>query len=471
MTWRTGVLVACALWGLGPGLGAAEFPLRLAESGRHLEDRQGRAFFVNGEAAWSLTHNLTYEQAVRYLEDRRARGINALMVSVPDAYAPDGLPSFPPDRQGHHPFLDDDVTRPNEAYWRHVDRVLARTEEMGFLVLLWPYYLGCCDDGYMRLFLQNGPTRARAYGRTVGRRYSSRSNLIWVHGGDHDPDTAKGLIPALKDWLRSGGHNPARTRELVATVKDGISEVAPRHLHAAHWAPETDPFAPYGEGFTDLYTTYTYGPVAAAVSRHYDHRPVKPVILIETHYENDWAGKTAEEVRRYPYRAVLSGAAGHFFGNRPLWFSGHGWEAALDSPGSRSMEHVGRLFQSRPWADLVPARAGLLVASGGGDPRSDDGVQSARAADGSFAMAFLPSKRTIEIDTSRISGAVARAWWFDITTGAATPAGEVPTHGRRRFTTPGGTGFVLILDDLSRGYPPPGELPLAGPALPPPPSP
>ena len=151
---------------------------RLSRSGwrcrGHMVDQRGEPIFVNGEAAWSITHNLTYDEAVRYLEDRKARGIDALMVSVPDAFAPDGRASYPPDRQRNHPFVENDVSRPNEAYWQHVDRVIGKTEEMGFPVFFWPFYLGCCDDGYMRLFLEDGPAKALANGRYVGRRYGSR---------------------------------------------------------------------------------------------------------------------------------------------------------------------------------------------------------------------------------------------------------------------------------------------------------
>ena len=450
-------------WALAAALNAAEpqFPLKVATSGRHLVDQRGEPFFVNGDAAWSLTHNLTYDEAVRYMEDRKAKGINALILSVPDAFAPDGGASYPPDRQGNQPFVGGDISAPNEAYWRHVDRVLATSEERGFLVLLWPFYLGCCNDGYMGLFLQNGPEKARAYGHFVGQRYGGRKNVVWVHGGDHDPGTAEGFVAATEDWLHAGGHNPARTRDLVAAVRAGIADSGSTQLHAAHWAPETDPYSPFGETFTDLYTTYTYGAVAALVSRHYGHRPTKPVLLLETHYENDWAGKTSEEVRKYPYRAVLAGASGHFFGNKPLWFCGHGWEVALDSPGSRSMEYVGRLFRSRRWEQLAPEKAGQLVTAGGGDPVSDDGVQAARAADGSFAMALLPFRRTIEVDLGRISGPSARAWWFDISTGTATDAGQLPTGRRRSFTPPLAGSFVLVLDDARRGFPAPGSYPPA----------
>jgi hypothetical protein len=429
------------------------FPLKVSDSGHHLVDQRGAPFLVNGDTPWSLTHNLTYDEAVRYMENRKAKGINALIVSAPDAYGPDGKATDPPDRSGNRPFVDNEISRPNEPYWQNVDKVLAKSEEMGFLVLFFPGYLGCCNDGYLALLQTGGPAKARTYGRFVGQRYAGRKNIVWVHGGDRDPGEA---------------------RDVVAAIRDGIRETAPRHLHATHWAPETAPYAPFGRSFADLYLTYTYKPVSALVWQHYSHQPTKPVLLVETNYEDDWAGKRFEEVRKYPYRALLSGAAGHFFGNKPLWFCGYGWESALESPGSRAMEHVGRLFRSRPWERLVPNRADLLVAiwerlfpsrathlvvAGQWDPASNAGVQAGRADDGSFAMAFLPDRRTVRLNLAEISGTTVRAWWFDIATGTAIAAGEFPTVGRHDFTPPSDGSFVLVLDDASRGFPPPGGSP------------
>jgi len=57
---------------------------------RYLADQRGLPFLIHGDTPWSLTHNLTFEEAVRYMTARRAQGFNTLMVSVPDAYDPEG---------------------------------------------------------------------------------------------------------------------------------------------------------------------------------------------------------------------------------------------------------------------------------------------------------------------------------------------------------------------------------------------
>jgi len=418
------VLVSLAL--VTPAVSGAHFPLKVSQDGRYLVDREGRPFFVHGDTPWSLTHNLTYEEAVRYMENRRAKGFNALILSIPDAYAPDGKYPDLPDRYGNRPFVDRDVSRPNEPYWKHVDRVLAQSEELGFLAFFFPAYLGCCEDGYMKLFLENGPDRAREYGRWLGTRYRGRRNIVWVHGGDHNVGEAQNVVKA---------------------VREGIQAISPKQMHAVHWAPETPAWAPFGEEWIDIYTVYTYGPVAPRVLSYWQHRPVKPIILIETDYENDFNHKTADDVRKFPYRAVLSGAAGHFFGNRPLWFCGNGWQDALDSRGARYMEIAGRLFRSRPWHKLVPDAEGRLIIKGGGDTPGDDAVQAAIASDSTFAMAFLPSARLIELDLKVLGGRAVKVTWFSPKTGTASPAGiHHPGNQILKLLPPGDGDWVLILE-------------------------
>jgi len=417
---------------------AAVFPLKVDPSGRILVDQQGAPFLVHGDTPWSLTHNLTFEEAVRYLEDRRARGFNTLLVSAPDAYDPDGKASYPPDRYGHQAFADGDWTRPVEAYWAHVDRVLRKTADMGFLVLFSPAYLGCCDDGYEAEIVRNGEAKALAYGRWIGGRYAGLANLVWVHGGDRNPFVAEKEVRALARGIREGGA---------------------RQMFTGHWASGTSGLDHLAD-VLDLNTSYTYGPVAWRVLHDRARHPRTPTILVETHYENDFGKKTAEDVRAYPYRALLSGAAGHLFGNRPLWFCGRGWEAALGLPGSRYMEIARRFFDSLEWWELEPDIAHQFVVDGRGDPGGNDGAQVAVARGGDTLVAYLPSRLTLKVRLPRLSGEALRGFWFDPRTGAATPIGTFPRDGVRPFQPPADGDWLLVLADASRARPalgPPGR--------------
>jgi len=419
--------------------GAADtaFPLRIGATGRYLVDQKGVPFLIHGDTPWSLTHNLTFEQAARYMETRRAQGFNTLLVSVPDAYDPEGKKTYSPDRYGQQPFVGDDLTQPNEAYWAHVDRVFRQAEKLGFLLLVAPAYLGCCDDGYVELLKKSGPVRCRAYGLWLGKRYRALSNLLWVHGGDR---------------------NPWDVRDEVRALAQAIREVDERHLHTAHWANGTAAFDYFGdEGWLDLNSSYTYGPVAWRLLADRDHTPPRPTFLIETHYENDFGGRTAADVRAYPYRALLSGAAGHLFGNKPLWFCGEGWEQALQSPGAAYMAVALALFRSRAWYELEPDRAHQVVVEGHDESGADEGVQAAVTRGGDTLIAYLPrSRKEVRVDLERLSGRRLRAHWFDPRTGQATLVGTFDRYPARSFAAPTQDDWVLVLDDEAKGYPVPG---------------
>ena len=61
-----------------------------------------------------------------------------------------------------------------------------------------------------------------------------------------------------------------------------------------------------------------------------------------------------------------------------------------------------------------------------------------------------------------ISGARIRAWWYSPRDGSVGDIGMLPNQGERMFNPPGdpaeGNDWVLVLDDASSGFPPPGEI-------------
>jgi hypothetical protein len=60
----------------------ASFPLRLKRGERYLVDSRGQPFLIHGDAAWSLLVQLKRDEVDDYLEDRVARGFNALLVNL-----------------------------------------------------------------------------------------------------------------------------------------------------------------------------------------------------------------------------------------------------------------------------------------------------------------------------------------------------------------------------------------------------
>lgn len=173
-------------------VGAAEsdstFPVRVSANNRYLEDASGKPFLLQGDTAWSLMVQLTKEETEEYLENRRQKGFNAILVNLIEQFYADNPPK---NKYGDEPFTTpDDFATANEKYFAHADWVIQKAKEKGILVVLNPCYTGfspnfkTARDGWVQATLANGPEKCRDYGRYIGRRYKNQTNIIWQAGGD-----------------------------------------------------------------------------------------------------------------------------------------------------------------------------------------------------------------------------------------------------------------------------------------------
>ena len=173
------------------------------------------------------------------------------------------------------------------------------------------------------------------------------------------------------------------------------------------------------------------------------------------------------DVRLAAYRALLAGAAGHAYGNNDVWQmwarglepqlgANTPWDEALDHAGAFQMGHLRRLFESRPWQQLEPAQDVVLGANAPGEGF----VRAALAQDRSFAFVYSPRGETVAVDQGRLGAVDVTSWWFDPRYGRAYKVHTGVGTAVQFFTPPSsgrGCDWVLVLDDASRGFPPPGE--------------
>ena len=399
----------------------ASFPLRIDAASHYPTDGNGHPFFMQGDAAWSLIGDLTIEEAFLYLEDRKSRGFNTVLVSLLEHRFSRNAPA---NAYGDKPFVDGgNFVSPNEAYFVQVDRVLEKACDLGFLVLLTPAYLGYGggDDGWYREMADAGVEPLKTYGRFLGKRYGHYKNIIWVHGGDYDP----------------------ADKTLVGAIATALLEEAPGALGTSHNAPETAPLDFWGrQAWIQLNNVYTYGAVRDAALREHKARRAMPFFLMESAYEFEH-GADEHRVRVQAYQAILSGAFGHIFGNNPIWhFGGPGlypqsmsWREALDSPGARSMEVLRNFLFSVKWWLLEPDDENRLLV--GGDGADMNRAVGAIASNRSFAVAYMPDGNSVVFDLSSLSEGRVHAQWRDPSTGEVTVAGDSPPGVIRvKFTPP-----------------------------------
>ena len=101
---------------------------------RFLMREDGTSFFYLADTAWEMFHRLTYEEADAFMKTRTEQGFNVLQVMVLEEH--DGLDV--PSVSGHTALIDHDPTRPNEAYFAHIDRVVRRANELGLVIAMLP---------------------------------------------------------------------------------------------------------------------------------------------------------------------------------------------------------------------------------------------------------------------------------------------------------------------------------------------
>ena len=411
------------------------YPVKISANHRYLVDQNNKPVLLQGDAAWSLLVGLTKPQVEEYLKNRREKDFNLLMVNLIEHK----FCKHPPNNaEGEGPFTTPgDFSTPNEKYFAFADWVIKKAAESGIQILLAPIYLGYkgTDEGWYEETLANSPEKCLEYGRYVGKRYKDFDNVMWLIGGDR---------------------NPEKALERLDLVALGIREADKRHLFTAHVAPEASPVEQFANsGWLDSNSTYTYEIVHQKLLADYNRTPILPTFLIESSYEGEH-NSSEVQIRRQAYWAVLCGGMGHIIGNRPIWLFDPGWQAAMDLPGSVGMMYWGKLFRSHRWYDLVPDQKHEVVTSGLGEFRGLDYLSAARTPDGGTVIAYMPTSRKITVDISKVSGSQAKGWWFDPRTGKATPIGVFPTSGSREFTPPGEGDWVLVLDNVSHQLPAPG---------------
>jgi Protein of unknown function (DUF4038)/Putative collagen-binding domain of a collagenase len=440
------------------GASSAAYPLKVSANHRYLVDQNNRPFLIAGDVPQPLVTMVSVADAASYFDDRQAHGFNAMWIDVlvagpyyPDSRVDggtyDGILPFTGYLSGWTDTPHYDLTKPNEAYFARVDRMLTLAAQHGMVVFLDPIETG----QWLPTLRNNGPAAAAAYGRYLGHRYQRFDNIIWLNGND------------FNSWRDS------MDDQVVRAVAIGIQSADPRHLHTIEMNVETsssydDPTWP---PIAAINSTYTYSPTYFQMWHSYNQTPVAPTFLLEAHYDlmdfgKPWDYGTPPVLRHQEYWAMLSGGKGQLYGNGYTCYFMPGWKSHIDTVGVTQFEIWHRFFAALPWQDLVPDQDHSVVVDGLGAlgdmqtrVTNSEFCTASRTPDGSWVIAYMPTARTITLDMTSLKGP-ATAKWFDPTNGAYTiiPGGPFANTGTRQFTPPGnnhdGDSDWVLLVDASR---------------------
>jgi hypothetical protein len=448
--------------------------LKVTDNHRYLQYEDGRPFFYLGDTAWELFHKLNREEATFYLTNRASKGFTVIQAFVLPPLAESTQNAY-----GEQPLVNNDPTKPNEAYFRHVDFIVNKAEELGLFIGMLPTWGSNWASTKSGKGVFN-PTNARQYGRFLSQRYKDRS-IIWILGGDRSitSDEERATIDALAAGLTEG--DGGAHLKTFHPIGPGLSSIK---LNDASWLDFNMFQSSHASKDHDngLY-----------VENDYALKPQKPTMDGEPRYEGIPVGfylRNASgidrfddyDVRQAAYWALLAGACGHTYGNNNVWqmykptgsgvgdpnrqrdlFGGPGsviganipWQEALDHPGAFQMHHVRRLFESLPFTKLVPDQSLILNGPLSGGAK----IRAARASDGSFALVYTPRGESFTLNKNVIKGERLREYWLDPRYGVAYFNKEQDTYGIQTYTPPTngrGNDWVFVLVNMAAGYKLPG---------------
>ena len=419
--------------------------LKISSDSNYIVTEDNEPFFWLGGTAWELIHRLDKDEIDKYLTDRANKGFTIIQTVILAEL--DGLNT--PNAYGDKPLLDNDPTKLNERYFKHVDYAIEKANELGLYIALLPSW----GDKFNKKW-GTGPEifnteNARIYGELLAKRYLRNSNLIWILGGDRA--------------LENENHF-----EIIRAMAMGIRNIDRKHLisfHPVGAKKATDfindnwlDFDMYQSGHSRTAKEYAY----VLDSKKSSIR--RPIINGEARYENIpdrfWEEKSHgwlddADVRVSAYWSIIAGAAGYTYGCNDIWQmyevskvpiinARTDWQAALELPGSSQMGYMRQLFEKLPWQKMV-LNQGLILNT---NPENESYILSAIDIDKRVVIAYTPTGSPIKIDLSKIDSKRINAYWFNTRSGKTKHIGDFETKTSQEFqpwSSGWGSDFLLIL--------------------------
>jgi hypothetical protein len=417
----SGALASVLAVGAVASAGQTAFPVKVSENNRYFVDANSKPVFWLGTTQWQLFREYTLEEARIILDRSKANGfafVQVMLMGVGDGTAPNV--------QGQKPWINDDPLTPNEEYFKNVDAVLRLAGENNLAISMTLYHQRYRNHITLE--------KARPWAKWLAQRYKDVPQIVW----SMTPQANQEFVPVLRE-LAAGLREGDAGRHLV-TFKPDPSPYSSSFLHAEKWLD-----------FNAMQTWKEVKLIYPMVTKDYNLKPVKPVLMAEGAYE---AGSeygfevTPLWVRRQAYYSYLAGAH-HTYGHNDSWRVLPTWKKALDAPGAVQMGILRKIFMARSeWWLLVPDQSVLAT---GGNISGDVLSLAARHQDGKWVMIYLAGKASFSVHMNKIAAADVVAFWTNPKTGDSTPIGRFPNTDVKSFSTPDvWEDALLILEAADR---------------------
>lgn len=402
--------------------GEPVYPVRVSENHRYFVDQDGTPVFWLGSTQWQLFNGYTLEEAGKIIKKTKNNGFSFVQVKLMGQG--DGSR---PNIYGEKAWINNNPAAPNEAYFKHVDDVVRIARENNLVISMTIYH-----QSYRKYITEDN---AREWAKWLAQRYKDVPNIVWSTTPEAKPE----FIPVLKE-IALGLHEGDGGRHII-TCKPDPSPFSSSFIHDEDWLD-----------FNSMQTWKSVELIYPMVTKDYNLKPAKPVLMAEGAYEQGSEygfDVTPLWIRRQAYYSYLTGAH-HAYGHNDSWRILPTWEQALDAPGARQMGILKKIFLDlEEWWYLVPEQSVFAI---GGKTTGQILNLAARHKDGKWVMIYLGDKSTFSVRMDAITASKRlKAYWIDPVTGNSENIGNFKSKGIRSFSTPSGwEDALLILEALKR---------------------
>ncbi|HUQ64879.1 MAG TPA: glycoside hydrolase family 140 protein [Flavitalea sp.] len=440
-------------------------PLKTSSDGHFIEHKDGTPFLWLGSTEWALHQNLSKEDVEFYLDNTKSAGFSVIQLFTASGWA---LGKEKKNFYGDAPYINDDATHLNPAYWNHLSWVIDQCAKRGFYVLL--VYGPPVRKDESLPFIKT-KEEAYKYGQSVGHILKDKPNIIWCSGIDMAPDDTVKLGPmefegwnAIAEGVADGVNNEnkfdgkADYSTTYMTYHPAGGWTSSAWFHNAEWCDFNSSQVGY-RGWNNCEDV-----LVTAVKYDYALNPSKPTVNLEPWYEGcKWIKPAVDAwlVRVQAYQTIFAGAGGFSYGNSCIYSfdsttedCDHSWKYALSDTGRLQMKNVMRLLKIFPFEKRIPNQ-GILSSTFYNchiTNELESHIAAVRASDGSYAMVYSPEGAWFSVDLKNIDGSKAQAKWYNPRTGAFTDIGIFSTRSIEKFTPPGemkrGNDWILLLKKI-----------------------
>lgn len=405
-----------------------------------------RPFFWLGDTGWLLLSKLNLAEAEKYLDNRKEKEFNVVQIMILHSLSAVNV-------SGDSALIDKNIGTPKDGgYWENLDHVIDLAVKREMFLALVPVWGSNVKAGKVT------SVQAEKYAEFLAKRYKDKSNVVWMNGGDVRGNDSLLIWKTIGNTLKKYDPN-----HLVTFHPFGRTQSS-TWFHNEPWLD----FNMFQSGHRNYNqdtarTDLRYGEDNwRYVLSDYSKNPVKPTLDGEPSYEGIPHGLhdtlqprwTDNDVRRYAYCSVFSGACGFTYGhNSVMQFyisapkaGAYGarmpWTEALDCPGANQLKYLKSLMLEYHFEELVPDQSIL----------SDPGERYNRlvALKGkNCLLVYTYNGRTISLKTDQMIGDNFEFGWYNPRNGKYNNSGTFKKALVHEFDPPGnqedGEDWVLIL--------------------------